>query len=101
MKMKSYESLIEQITEAEMPSWVIPSGTPVSWDYRGTRGYGHIDGVHELGKDNASTMYTVSPSDRRFHPGEPATRIHSGADITRSTEDAIKNHIAELERKKG
>lgn len=98
--MKSYECLVESITEAAMPSWVIPNGTPVSWDYRGSKGYGHIEGVHELGKDHATTMYTVSPADRRFHPGEPATRVHAGSDIHRSTEDAIKAHIAELERKK-
>lgn len=95
--MKTFSDYLKE----DYPSWVIPNGTPVSWDYRGTKGYGHIVSVETLGKTNADTSYKVSPSDRRFHPGEPEFRTHTGADITRSTDDAIKAHIDQLEKEQG
>lgn len=90
--MKNFQEFLEE----SYPSWVIPNGTPVSWVYRGSKGYGHVVSVVELGKTNADTRYKVKPADRKFHPGEPEFRIHTGADITKSTDDAVKAHVEKL-----
>lgn len=87
-----------RLTE-ENPSWVLPAGTPVSWVYRDTHGYGHIKSVDELGKDQDHTRYNISPADKAYHEGEGDTVKHWGSNIRKTTDDAVKAHVAELRAK--
>lgn len=71
-------------TESKVHTWAV--GTHVSWGYRDTRGHGVIVGVHVLGKDHASTEYSIRQADHHVsasgHP-EPAIVYHYGSDMAK------------------
>lgn len=60
----------------------IPSGTHVSWGYRGTRGHGTISSVEKPAATAGKIEYNIRETDH--HPGEPAIVHHYGSDIRRA-----------------
>lgn len=63
----------------------IPSGTPVSWKYRATRGHGTVVGVHKMGTTAATTEYSLRETDHHVSATgskEPSIVYHYGSDIT-------------------
>lgn len=60
----------------------IPAGTKVTWHYRSAIGHGNVKGIHKIGTNADTTMYSIAQHDH--HPGEPETVVHSGKALTRS-----------------
>lgn len=80
---------------AKRPGWVLAKGTPVSWGYRKTRGYGYIESVVKLGSDQAHTEYAIRQVDHHVSDSgsrEPATVNHYGSDIRREKRSTVESH---------
>lgn len=80
---------------AKRPSWVLRVGTPVSWKYRGTRGYGYIKSVDKLGSDEAHTEYSIREVDHHVSDSgskEPSVVGHFGSDIRREKRSTVEAH---------
>ena len=60
----------------------LPVGTPVGFKYRSAKPTGTIAGVAKKGSTAKSTVYTIKPSAKDRHPGEPAT-VHRHGDKVR------------------
>lgn len=80
---------------AKRPSWVIPNGTPVSWRYRTTRGYGYTEDVVKLGSSAADTEYSIRQVDNHVSSSgshEPSRVRHFGSDIRREKRSTVEAH---------
>lgn len=80
---------------AKRPSWVLPKGTPVSWAYRATRGFGFVVSVVKLGSDEAHTEYSIRQVDHHVSDSgskEPAEVRHFGSDIRREKRSVVESH---------
>ncbi len=72
------------MTSKQAPAFkTIPKGTAVTWHYRSAIGHGTVTGVHQLGTNADTTMYSIAEHDH--HPGEPDVVFHSGKALTRVT----------------
>lgn len=63
----------------------LEKGTHVSWHYRSAIGHGSIQGVHKLGKDHASTLYSIHQTDNHVSSTgkhEPKIVYHYGSALT-------------------
>lgn len=60
----------------------IPSGTAVTWRYRGGEGHGTVIGIASMGTTSATTRYRVREHDH--HKGEKPVLIHTGRALRRA-----------------
>lgn len=70
----------------------LPRGTPVSWAYRATRGYGHILGRISIGRRARDDRYSIRQVDNHISAAgnrEPRTVIHARGNIRRETPDRV------------
>ncbi len=70
------------ITAAEYEG--LPNGTKVSYNYRGSKHYGTIVGIHKQGDKSSNTSYSVRP--HKHYQGEDAT-IHRMANKVRKVRE--------------